>query len=112
MYSIIAGIVGTIFLLVAGLLHLLWVGKSLKDTTDWRIKLERALKEGTHGIYDEWVQRKLPLPVSFDAIKVQLAQARKRENKLQRRRKLVIASFYVLGTLFLLFGYLLAIGVY
>lgn len=90
---------------------MLWNGKSLKDTTAWRTKLEQALDQGTHEIVDEWKQRGHSLPVGFDKIEMELARVRKHESKLQRSRKLVIVAFYVLGTLFILFGYLLAIGV-
>jgi hypothetical protein len=105
------GILGVIFLLVAGLLHLLWTGRS-RDITEWRTKLERALEHGSHEVLDIWELHGLSFPVSEEKIQAALVQVRKKEKTLQRRRNLVIATFYILGTLFILFGYLLAIGVY
>jgi hypothetical protein len=110
LYSVIAGIIGTIFLLVAGVLHLLWVGKSLKDATAWRQKLEEAMKSGTHAVVGEWESHGLAFPVSPEGIEAELARARKCENNLQRLRKTVIVAFYVGGTLLAILAILLAVS--
>ena len=107
LYPIIAGIVGAVFLFIAGMLHLLWNPKSLKHATAWRIKVEQALKHGTHGIVDEWIQRQLPIPVGMQELEVELVSARKEEDKQQKRRKLVIVTFLALGTLLIILDLIL-----
>jgi len=88
---------------------LFWNGKTLRDVTAWRIKLDRAMEHGTHEVVDEWEQHGGTFPVSSDKIQVELAMVRKHENKLQRRRKLVIAAFYVGGTIFAILALLFAV---
>jgi hypothetical protein len=69
------------------------------------------MERGTHELVGDWESHGLAFPISPEKVEAELIRAREYENKLQRRRKLVIVTFYVLGTLFILFGYLLAIGV-
>jgi hypothetical protein len=102
--SVIAGVVGAIFLLIGGMLHLLWNPKSLKEVTVWRGRVEGALQYGTGAIIDEWMQRGLPLPVGNDELRDEFAKAQKQEHELQKARKLVIVMFLVLGTLLIIAG--------
>jgi hypothetical protein len=102
--SVVAGVVGAIFVLIGAMLHLLWAPKSLKEATVWRDKVKGAMQHGTHAVVDEWIQRGLPMPLGNDELGDELPRAQKQVDELKRAKNLVIVMFSVLGTLLVIAG--------
>jgi hypothetical protein len=67
------------------------------------------MEHGTHEVVNDWESWGLAFPVSPEKIEAELRRVREYENKLQRCRKLLIAAFYVGGTLFAIAALLFAV---
>jgi hypothetical protein len=109
--SLIADSVSFALLLTAGLIELLYDGKSLTNVIDWRTKLEQALEHGTNVVHDEWPKHGLSYPIGMQLIEDELKKVKEQETSLRLRKKTVIVVLLVLGAFFWFFArYLSGLG--